>query len=158
MTAAGKERTMRLSKLFILAALTAAAAYAEGVFTFDSGGGDRPEGYGAWLITVNTAGNFAVCHIVRAIKYDCGTFSLDQRENEKLWKMIDRAGFGTMPSSTRAGEPDEVKYTFTVSDGAAFRKVEIWKSDALKDKPTAALVDYIGELIAESTLTPPVLR
>ncbi len=150
---------MRAKAVVTLAALAAAAAaYGESVFAFDSGGGDRPDGYGAWLVTVNTAGNFAVGHVVRGVSYDCGTYALTQEENRELWEMVDKAGFGTMPWSSRPGEPDEVKYTFKVAVDGSKIGVELWKGDALKDKRVAAIVDYIATLIAAYTQTKPVLR
>ena len=138
--------------------VAAGAAGAEGVLEFGSGGAHHPSGHGAWLVTVNTAGHFAVKHAVGDKTYDCGTFTLSQAENAELWELVARADVAGMSSSTRPGVPDEVMYSFRVTDGEGSHSAEVWKDDALKEKKVAALVDLLAALIAKYAGAKPILR
>lgn len=127
-------------------------------FEFSSGGAHQIQGYGEWTVRLDEAGAFSISHDVRGSVKDYGTHSLAQQENTDLWTAVRAADIGSLQSSSRLGVPDEVQYTFSITDGGQTHTASIWVRDALQNDKIAVLVDNIAGLIEKYTGEKPVVR
>ena len=127
------------------------------VFEFSSGGAYHIEGFGEWQIKLDAAGAFTIAHNVRGEVKDYGTFSLTESEKSELWELVRAADIESIESSQRPGVPDEVQYTFVLSDETRSHIVKLWVNDARKNSGIVALVDRIGVLIEKYAKQKPVL-
>ncbi|MBN1261677.1 MAG: hypothetical protein JXB35_13460 [Anaerolineae bacterium] len=127
-------------------------------FAFASGGAYHPEGFGEWRVTLARTGAFTVIHDVKGTATDYGTFDLDAATCDRLWDAIDAAGFADLASSERAGAPDEVRYTFTLTGAEGAHTVTLWVGDAQTYEAVMTLVTIVGDAIQSTTGQLPVLR
>lgn len=127
-------------------------------FEFSSGGADHPQGFGEWRVSVDAGGTASIAHDVRGEVEEFGPFELAKRDNSRLWELIDAAGILDLESSERQGVPDEVRYTFVLTDATGTHEAQIWVNDARESAEITALVDGIAVLIEAHTHQKPVLR
>ena len=110
--------------------------------------GDGSGAFGEWQVQLNAAGTFSVRHDVAGQIMAYGPFTLTSDQNKELWQRIEAAQITHLPQEfQRAGVPDEVAYTFNLTDYSAV----IWINDTRKDTALMALVDYIKTLIKTYT-------
>jgi len=128
------------------------------LFELFSGGGYHAQDFGEWRIMVDERGSLSVAHDVRGSVTDHGTFALSSEENEVLWGLVRALRIEEMTSSDRPGIPDEVQYTFVLSDGRDAHTVKLWVGDAREDGAVMALVDRIAVLIEMHVGERPVLQ
>lgn len=117
------------------------------VFEFVSSGAYHPEGLGAWLLQLDAEGVLSITHDLRGELTTYGPFTLSERENSDFWDLVDDAHLEHRDSSTRPGVPDEIMYTFVLSQSDQRHEVEIWANDVQEDTKLAALVEAIEGLI-----------
>ena len=129
----------------------------EETFEFSSGGAYHLSGYGEWIVRLDADGNFAVKHKVGDDVIDYGMFTLTETEKATLWGQVHVAGIGAMVSSTRAGVPDEVQYTFTLARGAHTHEVKVWGNDVREDEALTALLGLVARMIERYSGETPVL-
>lgn len=128
------------------------------LFEFSSGGARHPSGHGEWVIKLEFDGKMSVSHKVGSRKKNYDPFKLTEEENEKIWKTVDSINVKKLKSSTRPGVPDEVQYTFTLSDGDWKYKKSIWINDARENKEIMTLVDSFTGLIEKYLDRKPVMK
>lgn len=134
------------------------------ILTFKSGGPNHISGYGEWIFSVDGRGKAKITHNKSGQIKKYGTIQLLQKENQKIWNLINKANVRGIVESPRAGLPDEVTYTFqftvlTPPSGTNIKPAfVIWIDDAEQDENITKLVNYIGELIQKYTKVKPVLR
>ncbi|MCD4783416.1 MAG: hypothetical protein K8T10_06260 [Candidatus Eremiobacteraeota bacterium] len=128
------------------------------MFEFSSGGRYHPSGYGEWIVKLESDGEMSVSHKMRGRKKNYKSFKLTEEENEKIWKTVDSINVKKLKSSTRPGVPDEVKYTFTLSDGDRKYKKSIWINDAREKNDVMTLVDSLAGLIKKHLKRKPVMK
>ncbi|MDJ0799837.1 MAG: hypothetical protein QNJ51_24035 [Calothrix sp. MO_167.B12] len=127
-------------------------------FEFSSGDAYHFEGFGKWKVTLRPTGAFSITHNIRGLEKDYGAFTLTEKENSDLWKLIRGSDIEKMQSSTRKGSPDEVQYTFKLTDKAQTVAVNVWGNEAIENKEILALIDQIGILIEKYTGEKSVLK
>jgi len=127
-------------------------------FYFSSGGAYHFEGYGEWIITLDSNGSFTVKHNVNDEITDYGSFTLSDEENTALWNLVDAANIHGMKSSERPGLPDEAQYTFALTENGSRHEVQVWIGEAREIETFVQLVTQIGALIEAYTGQSPVLN
>lgn len=127
-------------------------------FEFSSGGACHPQGFGEWQVRLTGDGTFSIVHNVAGEITAFGPFALTEQENSRVWELVQAAQLDNTESTQRPGVPDEVQYTFALTDNAETHTIKIWINDARKNDKIIALVDGIGFLIELHTKTKPVLK
>lgn len=117
------------------------------VFEFASGGAYHPEGLGAWELQLDGDGALSITHNLQGELTAHGPFTLSEQENSDFWELIDDAHLEHRDSSTRLGVPDEIMYSFVLSQSDQRHRVEIWADDVQQDMELTALVAGIDRLI-----------
>jgi hypothetical protein len=127
-------------------------------FEFSSGGAYHISGFGEWQIALQKDGKLSIIHNLAGKITDYGSFQLPDEENRELWQLITALDLPNLESSQRPGNPDEVSYTFVLSDQSGEHLVEIWVNEALEDDRIVALVDAIASMIEATTKQIPVIK
>lgn len=128
------------------------------IFEFSSGGAYHPQGFGEWQVRLTGDGTFSIIHKVAGEITAFGSFTLTEQENATVWELVQTAQLGNLETAQRPGVPDEVEYTFVLTDNAEPRTIKIWINDARKSDKIIALVDAIGDFIELHTKMKPVLK
>ncbi len=116
-------------------------------FKFSSGNANHFQGFGEWIIVLNSDNKFFITHNVCGVVKDYGNFLLTEKENSYLWKLISEMNIEEMRSSTRNGVPDEPVYTFRLIDKTQTYTAGIWGGEIKDSKEIVALINQIRVLI-----------
>jgi serine protease inhibitor len=128
------------------------------VFEFANGGAHHHEGFGEWRVRLTSGGSFAVSHDVRGKVTEYGPYSLSDKDNTRLWKLVANADIANLKLPVRRGVPGETQYTFALTADGKTRVAKVWSNDVWKEEPPLmALRGALKDLIGEHTRQKPVL-
>lgn len=128
------------------------------IFEFHSGGAYHPNGLGEWIIKVDYSGNLSISKNIRGKVKDYGTYVLSENEKLEFWEDASDLKIGTIAPLNRKGYPDEVEYTFLLTDSSGTKSVKIWINDARENEKIMTLVDLIAGLIEKYAKEVPSLK
>jgi len=128
------------------------------IFEFHSGGAYHFQGFGEWIVSLESEGRFAIQHNVRGEIKDYGSHSLSPIQADTLWELIQGIDFEVLIESKRMGVPDEARYGFSLRDETADRRVAVWAGEALAQPAIVTLLEQTAAIIEKVTGIKPMLK
>jgi hypothetical protein len=125
-------------------------------FAFAGGGAYHPEGMGEWQLQLDNNGVFSGHYNLHGQITPFGPVTLDHATGRAVWKRIAAANIPSLPHTfQRPGIPDEVAYTFTLTQDGDTHTVEMWMEDARQNENLAALIQELEALRETHDFIPP---
>lgn len=118
------------------------------VLQFAGGSAHGPNGrFGAWTVTVDTAGTLSIRGQVLGRSVEPGPVVLSAGERQALMSLLDGLSSLPLQRSSRMGIPDETFLHIVAETPSGRITLELWHGDARSSPPVSALLGWIDAAI-----------